>query len=227
MRKPLALLGALAFSAPVALLMMGSDHNDGPSTTADQPADITDLYAWHNATTNTMDIVLDFAGLRPPGSPAIYDADVLYSIHINRNNGGAFNNNTDAEIDIRFAQNSLGAWGVQVVGLPGASGPISGAVSTTLGDGTVRKVFAGPRDDPFFFDLDGFHATVATGQLMFNSHHDTFAGTNVTAVVMEMALSDITAGGTAPKLSLWATTGRMPETNSFSSKYPTKLLALR
>jgi len=227
MRKPLALLGALAFSAPVALLMMGSDHNDGPSTTADQPADITDLYAWHNAANNTMDIVLDFAGLRPPGSPAIYDADVLYSVHINRNAGGAFNNNTDDEIDIRFAQNALGAWGVQVVGIPGSTGPITGAVSTTLSDGSVRKVFAGPRDDPFFFDLDGFHASIATGQLQFNSHHDTFAGTNVTAVVMEMALSDVTVGGTAPKLSLWATTGRMPETNSFSSKYPTKLLALR
>jgi len=219
MRKHLALLGAVVFSTPIALLMMGSDHQDGPSTTADVPADITDLYAWHDSTANTFDIVLDFAGLNPPGHAAIYDPDVLYAVHINRNNGGAFNNHTDVEIDVRFARNAAGGWGVQVVGLPGASGPIAGNVETTMTDGAVRKVYAGLRDDPFF-DRDGFHASLNTGQLMFSNTHDHFAGTNVTAIVLEMALTDVTVNGTLPQLSIWATTGRIPESNSYLTPKP-------
>jgi hypothetical protein len=189
---------------------MGSDHKDGPSTTADPAIDITDLYAWHNTASNTFDIDLNFAGLRTPGQPAVYDDNTIYSIHINRSATTTFNNNTDVEIDVRFGKSPAGFWGVQVVGVPGAAGALSGGVESIITDGP-RKVYAGLRDDPFFFDLDGFHAALMNGNVLsMHSTHDSFAGTNVSAVVLEMSLSDVTVGGTLPHLSIWATSGRQP-----------------
>ncbi len=214
MRKILASISAAACSVPIALALMASDHKDGPNTTADQPADITDLYAWHSTTgAGTLTTVLDVAGLRTPGQPALYDPNVLYAIHITSTSPTNPALTTTTEIDFRFAQNAAGGWGVQAIGVPGSSGPISGTVESTITDGP-RMLYAGLRDDPFFFDLDGFHATVMTGNLSFNHNHDTFAGTNVTAIVLQMALSDVTVGNTQTKLSLWASTGRMPEANA-------------
>jgi hypothetical protein len=198
---------------------MGSDHKDGPNATADHAADIADLYAWHDAGAGTFTAVLTFAGFDPAGQPATYDPNVLYSIHIDRTTvGGAFDNVADIDIDVRFARNARGEWGVQVENLPGASGAISGKVETVLTDGAKRKVFAGLRDDPFFFDLDGFKATIAKpnadSTLLFSNTHDTFAGFNVTAVVVEMSLADVTMNGAMPKLQLWATSGRKPQANA-------------
>ncbi|MCA9729372.1 MAG: DUF4331 family protein, partial [Candidatus Eisenbacteria bacterium] len=67
-------------------------------------------------------------------------------------------------------------------------------------------VFAGWRDDPFFFDLAGYQMTLQTGDLSFDSTRDSFAGLNVTAIVVEMDLS--AALGSGSKINLWATTGR-------------------
>jgi hypothetical protein len=213
-RKTLASLTAAVCSVPIAFALMASDHKDGPNTTADQPADITDLYAWHNSTAGTFTTVLDFAGLRNPGQPAIYDPNVLYAIHITSTSPTNPALTTTSEIDFRFAQNAAGGWGVQAIGVPGSSGPISGTVESNISDGP-RMLYAGLRDDPFFFDLDGFHTAVMTGIVTsMKSTHDTFAGTNVTAIVLQMALSDVTVGNTQTTLSVWASTGRMPEANA-------------
>jgi hypothetical protein len=204
--------GTVLGTVGLAFALMGSDHRDGPSTTADPAIDITDLYAWHNAANNTLDIDLNFSGFRTPGQPATYDDNTIYSIHINRSATTTFNNNTDAEIDVRFGKNLAGTWGVQVLGVPGASSPtaLTGPVETIITDGP-RKLYSGLRDDPFFFDLDGFHAALMNGNVLsMHSTHDSFAGTNVTAIVLEMALSDVTVNGTMPHLSIWATSGRQP-----------------
>ena len=199
---------------------MGSDHKDGPNATADHAADIADLYAWHDTGAGTFTAVLTFAGFGVAGAPATFDPNVLYSIHIDRTTGaGTFDNAPDVDINVRFAKNARGEFAVQVENLPGSIAPISGRVETVLTNGAKRKVFAGKRDDPFFFDLDGFKATIAKPAadttLRFVNTHDTFAGTNVTAIVVEMDLADVTVGGTMPKLQLWATSGRKPQANAF------------
>lgn len=233
MRKPLATVAALAVSAPLAIALMGSDHKDGPNATADHAADIADLYAWHDAGAGTLTAVLTFAGFDAAGQPATYDPNVLYSIHIDRADTSAhLDNVADLDIQVRFARNDRGEWGVQVENLPGAAGPISGKVETTLTDGAKRKVYAGLRDDPFFFDLDGFKATIAKpnadSTLLFDRTHDTFAGFNVTAVVVEMDLNDVTMNGAMPDLQLWATSGRKPQANAVvAPKRSDHLLAKR
>ncbi len=219
LRQRLTRWTPLALAVPLAIVLMGSDHKDGPNSTADHAADIADLYAWHDTAAGTLTVALTFAGLSAPGHAATFDPDVLYTVHIDRAaNASSFDQVDDVDIYVRFARNDRGEYGVQVENLPGASGPMSGKVETVVADSGGRQVFAGLRDDPFFFDLDGFKATVAKDAsdsvLRFSNTHDTFAGTNVTAVVMQMQLADVTVAGTKPSLALWASSGRKPSANA-------------
>jgi hypothetical protein len=67
------------------------------------------------------------------------------------------------------------------------------------------KLFAGPRDDPFFFDLDQFKAILAGTASGFNNPgKDTFAGTNVLSVVVEVPKSLLHAS--SGKINVWLTT---------------------
>lgn len=86
------------------------------------------------------------------------------------------------------------------------------------------KAFAGLRNDPFFFDAEGYTALVnsfatagQTGDLVTafglgtRSRRDSFANRNVSAIVFEMD-NDILAPeaqGTRPKVRVWGTTARL------------------
>lgn len=195
------LLGAIALGAmPLASSLRAADHADSPSTTDDAPADLTDVYAWHED--SKLVVAFGFAGLSEAGAPAQYDAGVLYTVHID-NNG---DNEPDHDVLVRFGQNTAGEWGIRVEDLPGVADPVIGPVETTIDAGLDLRVFAGLRDDPFFFDLDGFRATLMSGAIMFDNTNDTFTGTNVTAVVLEMSIDAVAGGGDA--VSLWVSTGR-------------------
>jgi hypothetical protein len=67
-------------------------------------------------------------------------------------------------------------------------------------------VFAGPRDDPFFFDLNQYHKILAGTATGFNNPGtDAFAGTNVLAVVVEVPKS-LLGNPTGGKFNVWAQT---------------------
>jgi hypothetical protein len=193
-----------------ALLLLGNDgvraadHNEAPGTMidVDNAADISDVYAWHTDN-GTLVTVLNFAGLAEAGAPPTYDLDVLYGIHIDNNGDNA----ADIDIWCRFGTNmAMDAWGVQCLNIPGAAGPVEGPVESTIDGGNGVMVFAGGREDPFFFDLDGYKATLMSGSVMFNSANDTFAGLNVTSIVIEMDAAMAAGDGTT--LQVWATSGR-------------------
>ena len=64
--------------------------------------------------------------------------------------------------------------------------------------------FAGFRDDPFYFDLDQFHKiTGGTATGFKNPGTDTFAGTNVLSVVVEVPKTLLNSTG---KLNVWLQT---------------------
>lgn len=194
------LLSALALSP---MTVQAADHTDPPAVSVNPAADIADFYAYHRGTgaNQTLVTVLTFAGLQAPmaGQTGTYDPNVLYAIHID-NDG---DNKPNTTIYARFGKNRNDQWGIQVINLPGEAGPLVGEVEKTI-DGTNSKVFAGLRDDPFFFDLQGFTTTATTGTLSFDSTRDTFKGTNVTAIVLEMPMSAALGAGTS--LQVWATT---------------------
>ncbi len=134
-------------------------------------------------------IALNVQGLLEAGVEPIYDRDVLYTVHLDRD-GDAI---SDHDIHVRFGDDGEGNHGVQVSNLPGCDGAIEGPVESVLSDGSLA-VFAGLRDDPFFFDLTGFRETLATGALAFDADRDFFAGTNVLAIVLRMDADDAGAG---------------------------------
>jgi hypothetical protein len=112
----------------------------------------------------------------------------------------------DIPIEVRFGKASgSNSFGVQVRGLPGVAGTIEGAVETDLVKDGVR-LRAGLFDDPFFFDLQGFRDTLATGTLSFNNQRDFFAGQNLTAIVISIPRDRIENG--ANLVDVWATTAR-------------------
>lgn len=179
--------------------VIAADHIDSPVAMADGAADITDLYAW--AEGDSVVAIVAFAGLSEAGTPATYDPDVLYGIHVDNDGDGE----SDHDIWARFGQNDAGEWGIQVTGLAGEEavvGPVEQTIDAALG----QRVFAGLRDDPFFFDLEGFQDTLADGTLQFSPKRNFFAGINVTAIVVQ-ASRDQLANGNEP-FSIWATTRR-------------------
>ena len=99
---------------------------------------------------------------RQDPAQASFDPNVLYQFKID-NNGDA---KEDKVIQVTFTGDGSNQQ-VQVRGpvAPPVQGPmenevadvtpaVSGALNTTLGDGNGIQVFAGPRDDPFFIDLE-------------------------------------------------------------------------
>ena len=223
---------ALNMQAPV---VDAADHADGDAAGGDPPADIADFYAWHTDN-DTVVFIMTFNGLMEGGSDPVYDGGVLYTFNVNDaatvdetlNNWDDNQDPQDAtqQIHVRFGQNGLEEWGVQVIGA--SDDPIVGAVDTNIEDQGVR-VFAGQREDPFFFDFEGFNNTAANlvddaealdiafdGVIAFleldkeiTGPADFFAGLNVMAIVVEVP--DEAFGGDDGFFQTWATTGRVPK----------------
>ncbi len=196
-------LGGLALVAALPLVSNPShaaDHADAPGTKDDAAADITDVYAWVDG--DKVVASIGIAGFAEAGVPATYDPDVLYTIHVDQDN----DNVSDFDVLIQFGQNEAGDWGIRVRDLPGVADDVVGPVETVLEAALGLRVFGGLRGDAFFFDLDGFRMTTMTGDLSFDSTRDSFAGTNVTQIVVEMAVDAVASK--SDNLRIWASTGR-------------------
>lgn len=207
----LALAGGLAGLAVTANTEVdAADHLDPPARTSppagtDRAADIADLYAWHRGTgaDRTLVTALSFGGPNMPVADQAIpcDRDVLYQIHFS--DADLSNERT---IDARFGEDDVGNCFVQLSGVPGAgTTPIVARIEHTVERGDVT-VFAGLRDDFFFFDLQGFQETLAMGSIRFMSTRDFFAGQNTPALVVELPLAAVSP--TDAPFRVWATTSR-------------------
>lgn len=186
---------------------VAADHLDPPTrtdpavdTTADRAADIADVYVWHTA--DNLVIALTFAGPAASGQAGSYDRDVLYTINLS--NAG-FPTDAEVQIRFRFGRDASGNAGVEINGLPDGGPALVGPVEQTLTrNGILAR--AGVYDDPFFFDLQGFKETGATGTLSFVSTRSFFSGANDTALVLQIPRSRIETGN---ELNIWATSARI------------------
>jgi len=107
------------------------------------------------------------------------------------------------------------------VNLGGKSTPdydtLDDAFVYTNGSGSDQiKVFAGPRDDPFWVDLQIFDLVTLRGQSApigyaagNNTPSDSLAGFNVHSLVLEIPIAHLTQGS-EPVLGVWATASRLP-----------------
>ena len=216
-----ALLVALAAlgAAGVARWAGAADHRDSVALTADTKADIADIYVFRSpANPNNVVLAMTVDGLIPPAETGMhfFDPDVLYQWKID--------NNGDAREDLIIQARAVGNGPGQVVRFRGPAAPsLRGAENVLLGgrdigrvtvsagdqaivsrDGAV-SVFAGLRDDPFFFDLTQFRLVVGGMAAGFrNPGIDTFAGTNILALIIELPAALL--GGS--NINVWGTTSR-------------------
>jgi len=190
-----------------AIPALGADHKDAPLTKAAAQSDINDLYIFKGESAAGYTAVITVNPLTSPADTASLqlDPNTVYELKVDTNG--------DAVPDVSYKLTVSGNGPIQDVTLRRASGPDAitngiagdvimqgktsvGAGVTTITDSTGRKLYVGPRDDPFFFDLAGFQAGLKfTGV-------DTFKGTNVTAIVFEVPSVP------TQQLGFWATTSK-------------------
>jgi hypothetical protein len=233
----LAGAGLVAALGASPLLVAGADHLDAPTAKSDARIDITDIYAF--ASKGGTSLVLNVNPLTSPADTgnARFSHSALYQFNVDTN--------LDARADVAYRIKFSKPWRnrdgniVQCYTVKRATGSqarrnqfsgdvVAHGMTTAYGASTkvagVRgggKVFAGPRDDPFFFDLPGF--VEFKTQLLAGSTDldvllggftgaDTFAGTNNSSIVLELPNKRL--GGSDATVGVWATTS-----NKVKGKY--------
>ena len=216
------LVTALVSVLIVPLGTFAADHVDAPGIAADTAADITDVYAFRSPENNdNLVVALNVNGLWVPGSLARnFSSDVLYQIHVD-NTGDLV---ADATVGITFSSAAAGQ--SQTFTVTGLGAPIT-SLTTPPTAGTPAspivtesggiKLFAGPRDDPFFFDLVGFQRFLAGPFVPASglrpsgeTPSDAFAGANVSSIVIELPITALTGAATSDTgtIRAWASTSR-------------------
>lgn len=207
-------LGLFAAAALITgSIVLAADHIDAPAVT-NAATDITDVYAFRAQDPNNIVLVANTQGLMAPGATAAakFDANTLIEFNIDNNN----DNVEDLLIQCILENGKMKVYGPIAPSATGTRSKLEGGVtveaditpyggSPIIGTGSGMKLFAGPRDDPFFFDLNRFKAVIAGTATGFNNPGtDAFAGTNVLSIVVEVPKTMLNA--TTGKINLWVET---------------------
>ncbi len=205
--------GLIAIASAFGLLLTANpltsgaaDHLDAPTVKTDSRIDITDIYAFHGRNKQHSVLVMDLNPLTTPADTASlrFSDTALYQLRVDTNGDAV----EDFAFQFRFgtptAGGTQGMWLYRAFGDQARAGHLGHLLARgrTSVDGTVRvtqfagggQLFAGPRDDPFFFDLAGFN-----NNFQFTGT-DTFAGTNISAIVLE-----VPNGALGGKVGIWGT----------------------
>jgi Domain of unknown function (DUF4331) len=238
-RRLAAGLLLLAGAAGGVGLATGSDHQDTREVELDNPKlDMTDVYAFPGSSTGRIVLVMNSRAFLTPGATAAdasFDPALLYQFKID-NDGDA---REDRVIQIAFSGTGANQQ-VQVRGpveppvqgatdneIADVSPAVSGAINTPLGSSDNLQVFAGPRDDPFFIDLEAAFCILPdrkpeAGELsqpcaldpnpsapfFFRSPGINYVdGFNVLSIVIELP-SSLIENGAPGKLGIWGTISR-------------------
>ena len=199
-----------------------ADHLDAPGLTppgGDVRLDLTDIYAFRTAAGRTA-LVLNVNGFSKPGEQATFATGVpsvaatrrvSYNLRVD-NNGDA---REDVVLGVTFGNpNKQGVQKLQVRrnGKLVLTGKTSAFGRVAVNKGKGIRAFAGMRDDPFFFDLQGFLNILSSepGKSFLGctgSRPDAFANSNVSSIVLELAPSMLTRKGSS-NIGVWATTNQ-------------------
>jgi len=228
----------LAGAAGATGLAIGSDHQDTPEVELNPKMDMTDVYAFPGSTAGRIVLAINSRAFLTPGAAAAdasFDPDLLYQFKID-NDGDAREDQViqvtfagtgaDQQVEVRgpVAPPVQGATANEVAD---ASPAVSGLINTNLGSSDDLQVFAGPRDDPFFIDLEAAFCILPdrkpeAGALsqpcaltpnpsapfyFRNPGVNYVEGFNVLSIVVELP-SSLIENGTPGKLGIWGTISR-------------------
>lgn len=214
-RKKLLFAAIAAATLVTGGIIYAADHIDTPAVT-NQSTDITDVYVFRAQDPNNLVFVANTQGLTMPGNTAALKFDENTVLEFNIDKTG--DNKEDLVIQCKYTAdgNKMQIYGPVAPSEIGTRSKLEGSVTAevavtaygstavTATGGTGIKVFAGPRDDPFFFDLNRYKAILAgTATGFANPGDDTFKGTNVLSIVVEVPKSLIAATGA---INVWLET---------------------
>ena len=205
--KKTRILVATVFVAIIGLITIAADHIDAPAAQGTS-ADITDFYAFQGENTSNVVFVANVQGLLSPSATgaASFDENVMVEFNIDTNK----DNVEDLVIQAIPRDGKMYFFGPFTPSVTG----INSTVNTTATSGLVEitkynssamintnssgmKFFAGPRDDPFFMDFARYGEIIGGNATAFNNPGaDTFAGTNVLSIVVEVPKSMVGSSGT-------------------------------
>ncbi|MDB4883412.1 MAG: hypothetical protein JWL95_2178 [Gemmatimonadetes bacterium] len=234
---PLLAAVGLVAGLMTAGALLASDHQDTPEVELSPRFDVNDVYAFPSATAGRIALVL---GTSSPLTPAMTPSAMfgtkdqeLYQIKID-NTGDAVE---DLVLQAAFESDGHGGQRVMLYGpykptSTGAMGnalagepTLTGKVNHVIGSPAGIQLFAGPRDDPFFIDLEQFFRVLpdrrpSTGPLSVmptpastfrDAAHavDFVRGFNDLAIVVELPVAMLATHGDTPgKFGVWGTTSR-------------------
>jgi hypothetical protein len=237
-RTLVAGLAVIVGAAGAVGLALGSDHQDTPEVELNPKMDMTDVYAFPSPTPGRIVLVMNSRAFLTPGATgagASFDPDLLYQFKVD-NNGDA---REDRVIQVTFSGEGDGQQ-VSVIGptAPPVQGAmmnevadqapaVTGTIGTALGSTSGIQAFAGPRDDPFFIDLEAAFCILPDrkpvgGELSSpcalspnpsapfffrNPGVNYVAGFNVLSIVVELP-SSMVENGAPGKLGIWGTMSR-------------------
>lgn len=223
--KKTKLLFGLGILAVIGVVMVAADHIDAPGTN-NNTADIADFYAFEpsEGSDNTVFIVNLQTNVDPALAYGTFDENVLTEINIDTNDDLI----EDMVIQALPRGDTMYFFGPATPTATGLSGEVlvdsplgqvaisdTEAVTTTTDAGV--SLFAGPRQDAFFFDFTQFNKVIGgeapEGFLPVDEATDTFDGFNTMSLVVEIPNEMLgeTTGMNAlgvPVYKTWATTNR-------------------
>jgi hypothetical protein len=235
---PTFLLVTLAAGGIAAGKVLASDHQDTPTVELSPRFDVNDVYAFPASTPGRVVLVLGTSSPITPAGTASFTFGTkdqeLYQLKVD--------NTGDGIEDLVFQVTFTGSAGHQRVTLRGPVAPkqtgtantlvggrptVQGPVNDILGSADGVQLFAGPRDDPFFIDLEQFFRIVpdrkpvsgylstlpntptATSFRPAGQADDYVRGQNDIAIVIELPMSMIVANPASPsRFGVWGTTSR-------------------
>lgn len=231
----LLLLGVGAAAGVGLGTLAASDHQDTPDVELNPKMDLTDVYVFPGSAPGRIVLAMNTrAFLTPAESPgAFFDPDLLYQFKVD-NDGDAIE---DRVIQVTFsgegADQQVQLRGPVAPPVPGAmmneladSGPaVEGDLRVNLGQADGIQLFAGPRDDSFFIDLEAAFCILpdrkpAGGPLSgpcalpgggaFRPAGEAVNyvnGFNVLSIVVELP-SELLEAGAPGRLGIWGTISR-------------------
>jgi hypothetical protein len=176
-RRAVLLATAIGLAGVVTTAALwASDHQDTPEVELSPRMDLNDVWVFPGSSDSRIVLAMTLSSPLTPSTTAAarFDPNALYQLKID-NNGDAredlvfqilFDDSTNAQGQV------VGAQRVSVLGpiAPRDTGPdnrlasstpaLTGTLGTSFGSATAMQVFAGPRDDPFYIDLEQFFRIV-------------------------------------------------------------------
>jgi hypothetical protein len=242
-RMLLGIVAAVCLSAPLPSL--AADHRDAPTVDDYSAIDINDVFMFRDppcnaapcASKNLVMVLSTQAVANPKFGPSYhFQSNALYRFNFSTTPTAIKLGKPTASIDVVFSpfgnnpscpapRPLCQTFRVFFPDNRVVEGPVTqGTANATPNQPVVTrivtpqgpiKVFAGPREDPFFFDLVGFNRFIAD----FNSQTtkpavphfdlftgvDSFLGSNINAIVLEFPIRLLLPAGST-KLAAWAVT---------------------